>query len=106
MLTELKDGALALALKAYLNDQFADYGEVLECSIESVKNRICVEAMMRGEAYPVTAAVERYEIKRDSAGAYIVLHEFSSSREWLTRLLTRLFASKRYALPGPIGALL
>lgn len=106
MLTSLKDGALALAAKAYLNEKFKEYGEILDCDLDTASSRISLHALLRGEAASVSATVERYEIRRDIEGHYIVLHEFSSSREWLTRLLNALFADKRYALPAAIGALL
>ncbi|TXH04897.1 MAG: hypothetical protein E6R07_05865 [Nevskiaceae bacterium] len=106
MLKELKDSALSLAFKAFLNEKFKDYGEVLDCEFDTTANRLSLHALLRGESAPVSAAVERYKIKRDVAGAYIVLHELSSSREWLTRLLNALFAGKRYAVPAAVGALL
>ena len=106
MLTGLKDSAMSLAAKAYLNDKFSDYGEVLECEIDTAASRISIRAQLRGESVPVSAGVERYEIRKDSQGAFIVLHELSGSREWLTTLLNSLFAGKRYAIPSTIGALL
>jgi hypothetical protein len=106
MLTELKHGAMALAMKTYLNDKFKEYGEVLDCEIDTVTARISVRAQLHGESSPVTAGVERYEIKKDSQGAYIVLHQLTGSRAWLTTLLNSLFAGKRYAIPSAIGALL
>jgi hypothetical protein len=106
MLTELKDGALALALKAYLNDKFKEYGQVLDCEIDTATGRLRLHALLHGESSPVTASVEHYEIKRDSEGAYVVLHKLSSSRAWLTTLLNSLFADKRYAIPSAVGALL
>ena len=106
MLAGLKDGALALGLKTYLNEKFRDYGEIIDCEVDTSACSISLHAMLRGEREPVTAKVARYEIKRDSEGAYIVLHELASSREWLSRLLNALFANKRYAVPGAVGALL
>lgn len=106
MLTSIKDGALALGFKTYLNEKFKEYGEVLDCEVDTGISRITLHALLRGESEPVTAAVARYEIKRDSEGSYIVLHELSSSREWLSRLLNSLFANKRYAMPAAIAALL
>lgn len=106
MLTGLKDSAMSLALRAYLNDKFSEYGEVLECEIDTVAARISIRAQLLGESAPVSASVERYEIMKDSQGAFIVLHKLTGSREWLTTLLNSLFAGKRYAIPSAIGALL
>ena len=106
MLTGLKDSAMSLALKAYLNDRFKEYGEVLDCDIDTTTGRISLRALMRGESAPVSASVEQYEVKRDSEGPYIVLQQFSSSRAWLTTLLNALFCNKRYPIPSVLGALL
>jgi len=105
-LTSLKDSAMSIALKAYLNDKFSEYGEVLDCEIDTAAARISVHALLHGEASPVAAGVERYEIKKDSQGAYIVLHQLNGSRAWLTTLLNSLFAGKRYGIPSTLGALL
>jgi hypothetical protein len=102
----MKDGALALALKAYVNDKLGAYGEILECTIDSANNRLTVKALLKGEREPVTATIERYELEAEGADRYIVLRSFSSSRQWLTLLLTKLFANKRYKLPAAVSALL
>lgn len=106
MLGRMKDNALSIALKKYLNDRFADYGEVLDCDVDTKKNRLTLHAQLRGELQPLTASVERYELERDDASMHIVLLSFSSSREWVTRLLTRLFGGKRYRVPKTVAALL
>lgn len=102
----MKDGALALALKAYLNDRLGKYGEVLDCTVSTSKGRIAVRALLKGERDPINAAVERYELERDGDYVYATLRSFSSSREWLTLLLAKLFTGKRYKLPAAVGNLL
>lgn len=97
---------MAIALKAFLNDKFEEYGEVLDCDIDTVTGRISLHALLHGESGPVTASVEQYEVKRDHEGPYIVLHKFNSSRAWLTTLLNALFSNKRYAIPSALGVLL
>ena len=106
MIRGAKDGALALTLKSFLNDRFRDYGEVLDCEIDTKACRLTLHALLRGERGPITAAIERYELKSTAEGAVVVLLKFSSSREWVTRLLTRLFTGKSYKLPTAVSALL
>lgn len=101
-----KDGALSLSLKAFVNDRFSEYGEATECKVDTRAARVSLTATMRGEHEPVTAVVERYELVTENGQHYIVLHRFSSSRPWLTTLLTQLFGGKRYKLPAAITALL
>ena len=102
----MKDSALGMALKGYLNDRFREYGEVLECQVDTGASRLTLTALLKGERERITAAVERYQIEREGDDRYITLHSFSSSREWLALLLTSLFSGKRYKLPGSVASLL
>jgi hypothetical protein len=102
----MKDGALALSLKALVNDKFGEYGEILDCNVDTKNNKLVLQAMLKGERERVTATIERYEIERDAEASYIVLKQFSSSREWLTMLLNRFLQDKRYKLPSAVTKLL
>jgi len=102
----VKDGAIALSLKALMNDKLRDYGEVVDCSINTGDSRLTVRAMLKGERDPVTATVERYEIESEGEERYIKLHTFSTSRAWLTLLLNKLLAGKRYKIPAAVSKLL
>jgi hypothetical protein len=102
----LKDGAIAIALKAYVNDRLSAYGEVTDCTLNSGESRITLKAMLKGERDAVTATVERYEIQAEGPDRYVVLHKFSTSRTWLTLLLGNMFGGKRYKLPSAVSKLL
>ncbi|MDP3858911.1 MAG: hypothetical protein Q8Q73_14235 [Stagnimonas sp.] len=101
-----KDGALAISMKAFLNDKLGLYGEVVECAVDTKSNRVTLKAHLKGESQTVTASIERYELEREGEDSYIVLKKFSSSREWLTLMLQRFFTDKRYKLPGAVTKLL
>jgi hypothetical protein len=102
----MKDGAIAVALKAYVNDKFAAYGEVLECQVDTGKSRLTVLARLKGEKDTVSATLDQYELQQEGEKLFIVLHRFSTSRAWLTLLLNKLFSGKRYPLPSTVGKLL
>jgi hypothetical protein len=102
----VKDGALSISLKSFLNERFHDYGEVLDCEVDTKAARLQVHVRLKGERDPITAALERYEIKDTPDGRVVVLHKFSTSREWITKLLTRIFVGKQYKLPGAVSKLL
>lgn len=106
MANSMKDGAIAVGLRAYLNERFGDYGEILDCELDSASSRFTLHARLKGERDTVSATIERYELQREGEQVYIVLRSFSSSREWLTMLLQKLLGGKRYALPGAVGKLL
>lgn len=102
----MKDGALGIALKAYVNDRLGDYGEVLECNVDTGRSRIAVRVLLKGDKEPITAAVEKYELSTEGEQLFATLRSFSSSRPWLTLLLTKLFTDKRYKLPSAVRNLL
>lgn len=102
----VKDGALAIALKAYVNDKLGAYGEITDCTVDTETNRLTAKAILKGERETVTATIERYEIQQEGEDHYIVLKKFTSSRAWLTLLLNKLFSDKRYKLPGAVSKLL
>ncbi len=102
----VKDGALAVSMKRYLNDKFSDLGEVLDCSLNTKTSELQLKLKLPGEPEPVLLKLDRYEIVEEAGVRYIVLHDISSSREWVGRLLSRLFAGKRYKLPSALSAFL
>jgi hypothetical protein len=106
MARSMKDGALAMSAKAYLNDRFREYGEVLECTVDTRASRLSLTALLAGEREPITVILDRYSIEPENSERYIVLHEFSSSRAWIAALLTRLFSGKRYKIPAAVVKLL
>lgn len=106
MLKAMKDGAVAMALKSYLNDKFGEYGQIQSCTLDSAAGRLVLEALLKGEREPIKATLEHFELVREQGRPFMVLHEFSSSRLWLALLLTKLFAGKKYPLPATFAALL
>jgi hypothetical protein len=102
----VKDGALAMALKAYVNDKLGAYGEITDCTVDTESGRLTAKALLKGERETVSATIERYEVLREGEDTYIVLKTFTSSRAWLTLLLNKLFADKRYKLPNAVSRLL
>lgn len=102
----VKDGALGIALKAYVNDKLGAYGEITDCTVDTETSRLTAKALLKGERESVTATIERYEIQREGEDTYIVLKKFTSSRAWLTLLLNKLFQDKRYKLPSAVSKLL
>ncbi len=101
-----KDGVLGMSIKAFVNDKFSQYGDVTDCSIDTKNNKLVIQALLKGEREKVTAIIDRYEIERDGEDAYIVLKQFSSSREWLALILNRYLMDKRYKLPSAVIKLL
>lgn len=102
----MKEGALSVALRAYVNDRFSEYGEVLDCQVDTKENRLTFRVMLRGEKEPASASIDRYEIENDGGDVYLKLRSFSTSREWITLLLNQLLAGKRFKIPSKVAGLL
>ena len=106
VLQVIKDTALAAALKGYLNEKFSAYGQIQGCSLDTARGRLVLDALLKGEREPIKATLEHFELVREGGKPFMVLHEFSSSRQWLGLLLTKLFTGKKYPLPTACAALL
>lgn len=102
----MKDGAMGLALKSYLNEKLGRYGEIIDVQIDTANSRVQLTALLKGEKDSVTAAVERYELERNGDDRYIRLKSFSSSREWLTVLLYDRLTDKQFKLPAAVSSFL
>lgn len=102
----MKDSALGMGLKKFVNERLGQYGEVRDVKVDTKASRITIEALLKGERDVVIATIERYELEREGDEVYVVLRSFSTSREWLTLLLARLLTGKRYKIPGAVASLL
>lgn len=102
----VKDSALGMSLKAYVNDKLSEYGEIVDVSIDTAVNRLTARALLKGEREAVTITVERYELESDGDERFIKLKKFTSSRSWLTQLLNKLLIDKRFKIPGAVSKLL
>ena len=105
-INNLKDSALAHALKGFVNERFGKYGELLDCEVDTTHNRIQMRALLRGETEPVTASIDRYDIEREGDQAYLVLHACSASREWLSVLLDNIAEGSRHKIPAAVARFL
>lgn len=102
----MKEGALAVALRAYINDRYKEYGEILDLQVDTHECRLSFRVLLRGEKEPASASIDRYEIEQEGEDVYLKLRSFSTSREWITLLLNQLLAGKRFKIPSKVASLL
>lgn len=105
-LKEMKDSAIAVALKTFISERFGAYGELLDCSVDTRNSRIAIKALLKGENTPIELSVERYTVERRGGERYITLESIVCSREWIALLLMRLYGRKPLKLPAAAAALL
>ena len=106
MFQNLKDKALAVAIRTVVNERYHEFGNAEECDIDTEANSLVLRALLHGEKETVTAFVERYDIRREDGETYLVVEKISASREWLSTLLAKLVTGKRFRLPTPVALLL
>ncbi|SEQ75605.1 hypothetical protein SAMN04488038_11092 [Solimonas aquatica] len=106
MAKSVKDGALAVGLRAYVNDKLKEYGEVLDCQIDTSKNTLSLRAQLRGDPQPVSATIKRYELEREDGEVYFSIKAVETSREWVTLLLNKLLIGRRFKIPSKVAGLL
>jgi hypothetical protein len=102
----MKDGALSLFLKSFINEKLSKFGEILECQVDTAGNRVQLKVMLKGEKDVIDLSVDRYEIERVSDDRFIRLKTFSCSREWIGIALNHRLADKQFKLPSAVAGLL
>ncbi|MDB5968938.1 MAG: hypothetical protein JWQ90_1388 [Hydrocarboniphaga sp.] len=102
----MKDGAIALFLKSFVNERLSKFGEVQECQVDTANSRVQLRVMLKGEKEPIDLAVERYELERVGDERFIRLKSFSCTREWIGVALNHRLADKQFKLPAAVAGLL
>jgi hypothetical protein len=102
----VRDGAIAIAIRSWLNDRYGEYGKVSEVSLDVDKGTLRVTALLHGERDSITATVDRFTLHNEDGEWHVLIHSISASRAWLGQLLNRLGAGKRLPLPASVARLL
>lgn len=94
----VKDSGASAAIQRWLARELADYGEVIEFSIDSRERSAELHILLKGEHQKLAIHIEHYELV--SAGRdYIVVRRARASREWVNAVLRNLVIDKRHAIP-------
>ena len=102
----MKDQAIAAAIKAYATDKLSPYGNLLDVTVDSASQQVEATINLHGEGGPVTVKVEHYRLEKIDGRMVLKLETITATREWMGTLLTHLYGSKPFKLPAPILALL
>ncbi len=84
---ELKNAAISLLAKNFINNKIKEYGEMVDLHIDSVQKNIDLDILLKGEKESISIHIEKYEIIKKDDSAYIKFKKVTSSREWITVLL-------------------
>lgn len=105
-LKAMKDNALTLALKTLISERFSQYGELLDCEVDTREAQVRVRALLKGETLPIEVRIERYVLEKQGRERLITIQSVSCSREWIGLLLQRLFVNRPYKVPAAVASLL
>ena len=77
-----------------------------ELSIDTKNKRVRVRLELLGEKEPIEVEILRYSLKEKGETTYIFIEEATSSREWVTVVLSDFVVGQDLALPSKAGAVL
>lgn len=100
-----KDSSTSFVLEVALQKVIAQYGRMLNFSIDSRQKTAQVEVLLKGEKEPITLIVQEYELSTDNSGTYLVIKKATASREWLSVLLDEFICGRRFPVPEKYASL-
>lgn len=103
-LGSVKDTGASTAIKSWLAREMADYGEVLDFSINSRAHSAELHVLLKGEREKLTVHIEEYEIFSGDRD-WVVVRRARASREWVNAVLRNFVINKRHAIPSQYSAM-
>ena len=104
--TSLKEVALEVALKAFMNREIEAFGVVRQLSIDTSKKTMRVELDLKGESAPISVDIGSYELSEKDGKPHIAFRELNASREWISAVLKKYVAGQAFPLPNAARLLL
>jgi hypothetical protein len=101
----MRDRAVEVAAKSFLERQMKGFGEVTRLELDSQEKVIAAEVTLVGEACPVSVRVGRYEIRRRDGESFLVVDDFSASREWIGAAFRQHVAGREFKIPNAVAAM-
>ncbi len=85
-------GTVCLPVRLYLN-QFIikEYGKMLKLEIDPRNQTMNLEVLLKGEAESLHVSVGRYACIAANGDSRLMLHDVTTSREWMNALLQGLY---------------
>ena len=99
-----KDNSVSFVVEKMLRTRLEPYGCVSAFSLDSKNNRAALTILLKGETQPVTLDIREYVFAADAQGAYLVVKQAITSREWLTVLVQDLLIGRRLPIPDKYAA--
>jgi hypothetical protein len=104
--TSLKEAALEVAIKVFINREIEAFGVVRRLAIDTNKKTIQVELDLKGEPSPISVDIGSYELSEKDGVLRIAFQDMNASREWISAVLVKYVAGQAFRLPNAARLLL
>lgn len=95
----MKDWLLQKGAEAALRVWLHDYGKVRSVALNSVERWCEVEVELHGETAPLRIRADEVTFRSEGQKVHARIGRITSSREWVTRLGTKLTTGREFLLP-------
>lgn len=99
-INQVKDSGASTAIRSWLVREIADYGEVLDFSINSAQRSAELHVMLKGERERLTVTVEDYAIVTEGSDDFIIVRRAHASREWVNAVMQKFLINKKHKIPA------
>jgi len=96
----LKETALGLALKGFINREIDPFGKVSQLAIDTSRKTLHAELDLKGEPSPISIEVGAYELSETNGVVHIAFQNVTTSREWITAVLNKYVVGRTFPLPS------
>ncbi len=106
LVNSMRDRAVEVAAKSFLERQMNGFGEVTRLELDSREKVIAAEVRLAGEACPVSVRIGRYEIRRRDGESFLVVDDVTASREWIGAAARQHVAGREFKIPNALAVML
>ncbi len=99
----IKEGKETIVMK-WLNSKIEEYGSITELEIDTIKNKVSAEILLKGEISVYKVCFCNYKLQKVEDSMFIFVDKIITGREWLDKLIQKYFEKilpgKRIELPN------
>lgn len=99
MFNMAKDIALSSTGKSLLNRKLDKFGEISHLNLDSTKDEIELEVLLKGELAPLKVILKGYTFSQRDGVHYISIQNIKTSREWLNHVVQDYVHGKEFKVP-------
>jgi len=99
MFNMAKDIALSSTGKSLLNRKLDRFGEISHLNLDSTKDEIELEVLLKGELAPLKVILKGYTFTQRDGVHYISIQNIKTSREWLNHVVQDYVHGKEFQVP-------